>query len=247
MSKNFELMQQLEKEKVLKSDFEVASASSYRASYDSNAKLSSMDDETLRLVQQVFVLQSKEPPRVVVFAGIDHGNGCSQIATSVAEILSINARKPVCLVEANFRSPSLARLADKKVSVGLSDALVSDNPILSFTTPTTNHNLWLLPAGPVAVDSSNLLASERLKERIEHLRREFEFVIVDAPPLSHYSDAVALGKQADGIVLILEADQTRRESATAASVTLRMANVPIFAAVLNKRKFPIPDKVYKRL
>ena len=150
---------------------------------------------------------------MVVFAGIDHGNGCSRIAASVAETLAGNARGAVCLVEANFRSPALPAMLGTTNHHGLTDALLQEGPIRSFIKPVCNDSLWLLSSGSLAADSPNLLSSERLKARSAELRKEFEFVIVDAPPLTRYADAIALGQLSDGIVLVLEAESTRREAA----------------------------------
>jgi Mrp family chromosome partitioning ATPase len=77
------------------------------------------------------------------------------------------------------------------------------------------------------------------------MRKDFDSVIIDAPPLTRYSDAVVLGQLSDGLVLVLEAGTTRREAAFAAAKTLRSANIPILTAVLNKRTFPIPKSVYR--
>jgi Mrp family chromosome partitioning ATPase len=65
--------------------------------------------------------------------------------------------------------------------------------------------------------------------------------------LTQYSDAVAVGQRSDGLVLILEAHSTRREAASAITDNLRSADIPILAAVLNKRTFPIPEQIYKRI
>jgi protein-tyrosine kinase len=72
-------------------------------------------------------------------------------------------------------------------------------------------------------------------------------VLVDAPPLSRYADAVTLGQVTDGFVLVLEANATRREVAQMAADSLRAANIRILGAVLNKRTFPIPTSLYKKL
>jgi protein-tyrosine kinase len=205
-------------------------------------------EEASRLVQQIFLLQNQEPPRVVVFAGIDHGNGCSQICASVAESLAQNTGKPVCLVEANFRSPGLPELFGMTNHYGLTDALLGDDPIRSFTKPAVTHeNLWLLSSGALAADSPSLLASTQLRDRLAELRKEFDFVIIDAPPLTRYSDAVGIGQLSDGLVLIVEAGSTRREAAASVAASLRSSQVPILAAVLNKRTFPIPNTIYRRL
>ena len=250
MSRNFELLQQLEQEQsspAVSLPAPLSPSVGGESNGNGHGQRRWANDEALRLVQQVFLLQAKEPPKVVVFAAIDHGNGCSQICASVAEILAKNARKPVCLVEANFRSPALPGLFGTTNHYGLTDALLQKGPIGPFAKLVNRDNLWLLSSGSLAADSPSLLTSERLRERVEELRHEFEFVIIDAPPLTRYSDAVALGQLSDGLVLILEADSTRRDAASAVAATLRSANVPILAAVLNKRIFPIPEAIYKRL
>jgi Mrp family chromosome partitioning ATPase len=204
-------------------------------------------EESYRLVQQVFMAQVQEPPRVVVFAGIDHGNGCSRMCAHAAEALRENLRGSICLVEANFRSPSLPRLFGTTNHFGLTDALLGEGPIRSFAKPLGKDNLYLLSCGSHASNSHGLLNSIRLKNRFRELRIEFDFIVVDAPPLTRYSDAIALGKASDGVVLILEANATRREAAIRASEQLRQSQVRILGAVLNKRTFPIPESLYKRL
>jgi len=248
MSKHFELLQQIEKEQSNGSGPNAAPFIPISGGSNIGIGLGQWaSDEALRLVQQVFLLQTQDPPRVVVFAGIDHGNGCSQICAAVAETLAKNAKGKVCLVEANFRSPGLPGLFGVPNHHGLTEALLRDGPISAYARLIGQENLWLLSAGTLAVDSPNLLASDHLKIRLDELRKEFDFVIIDAPPLTPYSDAVVLGQLSDGLVLILEADSTRREAASAAAENLRSVKVPILAAVLNKRTFPIPEKIYSRL
>ena len=130
---------------------------------------------------------------------------------------------------------------------GLTEALRQDAPIDTFARPLHQENLWLLSSGSLAVDSPNLLTSDQLRTRIAELRQRFDFVIVDAPPLTRYSDAVVLGRLSNGLVLVIEANSTRREAAAAVTESLRSAKVPILAAVLNKRTFPIPEKIYRML
>lgn len=248
MSSYYEVMERIEKERFLFS----GSDSVYGAQREIERECNDTAErwpsgEALRVVQQVFFLQTKETPHVVVFAGIDHGNGCSHICASVAETLAQDRQKSICLVEANFRSPGLPQLFGTSNHYGLTNAILEDGPIRAFATPLNRENLWLLSAGTLAADSQNLLSSERLGNRLKELREEFDFVIFDAPPLTRYGDAIALGRLSDGLVLILEANATRREAASAVAANLRSANIPILAAVLNKRTFPIPEKVYSKI
>jgi receptor protein-tyrosine kinase len=246
MSKHFELMQQIEKERVQ----EVSDSRVTFSDFTENGNQSGSiwtNDEAQRLVQQLFAFQVKEPLRTVTFAGIDHGNGCSRISAAVAETLAKNNRGRVCLVEANFRSPALPGMFGVPNHFGLTDALLRDEAASQFAKPLPQQNLWLLSSGTLAVDSPSLLASEQLRTRIAELRQEFDFVIVDAPPLNRYSDGIVLGQLSDGLVLVIEANTTRREAAAAVTQNLQAAKVPILAAVLNKRTFPIPESIYKIL
>ncbi len=247
MSRHFELMQQIEKQRLLGAEPDLAPDIAVAKRNDGPSSGSWASEEALRLVQHVFLLQTQEPPRVVVFAGVDHGNGCSRICAAVAQTLARNDCGRVCLVEANFRSPGLPALFGVPNHYGLTEALLGEGPIGNFIKPLQQENLWLLSSGMLGGDSPGLLASDNLRARIEELRMEFDFVIVDAPPLKRYADGVVLGQLSNGIVLVIEANSTRREAAAAAADDLRSAKLPILAAVLNKRTYPIPEKIYNRL
>lgn len=203
-------------------------------------------EESLKLVQSLFLLHGA-PHRAVLFAGVDSGSGCSRICVAAAETLAHNASGSVCLVDANFRAPALPQVFGTTNHYGLSDALRKEGPVRHFARALQPQNLWLLSCGSAASASTGLLNSEEMKARVQELREEFDYVLLDAPPLSIYADAIALGQLADGIVLVLEAHSTKREAAARVAEHLRAANVKILGAVLNKRTFPIPESLYQLL
>jgi len=86
-----------------------------------------------------------------------------------------------------------------------------------------------------------------MKARIAELRKEFDYVLIDAPPLNSYSDGLVLAHLSDGVVMVLEANATRREAALRVAEDLRAKQVRVLGAVLNKRTFPIPDSLYHRV
>ena len=108
MSRNANLVQEISEEGQSSNSGSVQEPGHRTSTGQTNSRWA--EEEALRLVQHIFLLQTQEPPKIVIFAGIDHGNGCSQICASVAETLAANAGRPVCLVEANFHSPALAGL-----------------------------------------------------------------------------------------------------------------------------------------
>ncbi len=191
MSRNYELMREIEQKQALLSNYSIEPALQQgRPGF--SAPLGKRPDGGFSAAGFPRN-RSRNRRALVVFAAVDHGNGCSQIAASVARALTASAPGAVCLVEANFRSPALPRMLGTTNYQGFTDALLQQGSIRSFMKPMGNGCLWLLSSGPVAADSPNLLAAERLRARFVELRAEFDFVIVDAPPLSRYADAIALG------------------------------------------------------
>jgi len=204
-------------------------------------------EEALKLVQRLFLMRNEKSPRAVVFAGVDACLGCNWLCAVTARLLARSTPGSVCLVEGNLRSPSLIDTFQFDGDEGLSDSLRLESPIREFTRQLGPDNLWLLPAGAPSQDSMVLLSSDRMRETIGELRREFDYLIVSAPPLSAFADGMVLGGMADGVVLVLEANSTRREAALRVTENLRTTNIPVLGAVLNNRTFPIPTALYKRL
>jgi Mrp family chromosome partitioning ATPase len=246
MSKNYELMREMEQRQALLSNYSIEPALTAVSSARSLPRQLA-SDLMAGLVQRIFLEPEQKAPRLVVFAAIDHANGCSLIAASVARALTASAPGAVCLVEANFRSPALPRMLGTTNYQGFTDALLEQGSIRSFMKPMGNGCLWLLSSGPVTTDSPKLLAAERMRARFVELRAEFDFVIVDAPPLSRYADAVALGQLSDGMVLVLEAGSTRQDAALTAVQYVRSSRIQVLGAVLNKGMVQVPEKISKKV
>jgi Mrp family chromosome partitioning ATPase len=92
-----------------------------------------------------------------------------------------------------------------------------------------------------------LVPSTSLNGYLAKVRREFEYSIVEGPPAGESSEAAALGRSADGIILIFEAHRTRRVVARKIKDTLDAADVRVLGIVLTRRKFPIPEGIYRSL
>lgn len=255
MSKNFELMQEALRETMRETPAMPGSTTvAFPASQTERNKHRGSSDfdalaqqECLKLVQRIFLGRPPNVARRIVFAGVDRGNGCSRICVEVARILVANTSGSVCLVDANFRNPSLPGVFGVSDDRGLADSVLVEGGIRTFAKQLTPSNLWLLSAGDIGPSSPSLLNSDRLGVRLQELGEEFDYVLIDVPALNLYADAIALGRIADGVVVVLQADSTRRESALKALESLRQAHIEVLGAVLNRRTFPIPDFVYRRL
>jgi Mrp family chromosome partitioning ATPase len=252
MSRNYELLQQVEfglgaTPALTKGQDEVAAQQLAPFSQALSSLEPAVREEAQKLVQFLFLNSDKVAPKAVVFAAVDASIGCSWLSAVTAKVLASDVPGSVCLVEGNLRSPSLAQTLGVTCDHGLVDSLRQDGSIREFTKQAGADRVWLLPCGAPARDSMTLLNSDRMKERVAELRREFDYLVMDAPPMNAFADGMALGRLADGVVLVLEANSTRREAALRVTESLRTTKIPILGAVLNNRTFPIPEAVYKRL
>lgn len=264
MSKNFELLQRLSKDQTMfdtgaefspLTPLQVASQPLPRGNQGEPVELlpfklemdEKLRDEVMKLVQHVFFMRGAEAPRTVVLAGTEPRNGCTWICSRAAEILASRVRGPVCVVDANLRSPGLHQCFGVENHHGLSDALEATESIRNFVHPLGLQNLWLLSCGANAMNSRGLLVSDAMRLRLAELRQYFEYILIDAPALSLGSDSLVLARAAEGVVLVLKANSSRRDAAQKVVQDLQNAGVRILGAVLNQLTFPIPQAIYNKL
>jgi Mrp family chromosome partitioning ATPase len=205
--------------------------------------------EESKLVERVFVLPGQQAPRVVVFCGVEFLAGTTGLCARAGQHLAEQTRLPVCLVDADLHSPSLHDYFSVGNLSGVTKALSQPGPIRDFMhgLDGTGLGLSLLPAGLRAEGPSSPWKSDRWLSRLHELRREFHYVLILAPPVARYGDAALLGQETDGVIVILESNLTRRETARIATQNLAAAKVQVLGAVLNNRTFPIPESIYRKL
>ena len=162
-------------------------------------------------------------PKIVSFSGIARDDRSSWICARAAEYLASQGDTSVCLVDANFSSPRLHNHYDIANRSGLAAALTTDGPIRAFATQLPIKNLWLMPSGSAKPELEANMA--HCRARFAELREEFGHVLVSAPPLARESEATLMGQLADGIVLIVEANQSRRDSIRQVKEQLETAQV----------------------
>jgi Mrp family chromosome partitioning ATPase len=186
-------------------------------------------------VERVFLVSDKSAPRTVLFTGTEAGSGCTWMCARAGEALASHGSGSVCLVDANLRTPRLHEQFGIANHHGLSDALLQPEAIESFVVRLSPGNLAIVSCGGVVENARVLLTSSRMRARLAELRAIFDYVLVDAS-----------AKEA-GVVLVLKANSSRRETVRRAVHELQLANVKVLGAVLNQRTFPIPEALYKWL
>ena len=203
-------------------------------------------EEELKLVQRIFLAQESSP-RMVLFSGFERDTGCGSICVRAGEILASQGEGSVCLVDMGFRVPSLHEYGGVPNDRGLAEAIADSNPIQEFAKQLSPANLWVIPGGQGASQMNFAKVTDRLRTRMEELRKTFRFVVVHSGSLWLNADAMLISKWTDGVVLILEANSTRRDTARRIKESLAAANARVLGVVLNNRAYPIPETLYSRL
>jgi Mrp family chromosome partitioning ATPase len=214
----------------------------YRADSETIARA-----EEIKLVQLVFPEAAQNAPRVALFSRLDDGAGCAAISARTAEILAARGEGPVCVVDADFLSPSLHHYFGVENGRGFAEATLEPSPIHAFVKQIPEPDLWLLPAGKTSTELSFHEIADGLRVRIDELRGAFRYVVIHGARLRLEGGAMLMSRWTDGVVLILEANTTPRDSAKRAKEILQAAKVSLLGVVLNNRTFPIPEAIYRRL
>ena len=204
-------------------------------------------EEEIKLVQRIFPVAGQRSPQIVLFSSVESDAGCASISIRTAEILAGRGDGSVCVVDANFQLPCLHHYFGTDNSKGLAEAVLGSLPIQDFLQKHPEANLWILPCGAAGGQLRFSGVNDRLRSRMTELRGQFKYVVIHSSPLDLDSAAILLSRWTDGVVMVVEADTTRRETARRMKQDLEAANVRILGVVLNNRTFSIPEALYRRL
>lgn len=247
MSHNFELLNQLDiVESVLPESSETKATSNSCRKPARNSKLPTRHSEALNLVQRLFLARPELAPGIVVFTSPQSGTGCSWVCARTAEALAERFPGAVCVVDGNLRSPAMHRYFLLDNNRGLAQALVENEPISEYVREVVKPHVSVLTTG-ARTNTVMPALSVRVVQRLAELRQKFRFLLVDSPATNLYADITLLSSAADGAILVLEADSTRRDAAIQAKDALLAAQFRLLGVALNKRSFPIPEFIYHRL
>ncbi|MFW0182952.1 polysaccharide biosynthesis tyrosine autokinase [Rothia sp. CCM 9417] len=172
------------------------------------------------------------PPRSLIVTSAEPGEGKSTVSTSLARALS-DAGEPVIIIDADLRRPTIAKKFKIDSKVGLTQVLAGQVELADAVRQFEDSQLFILPAGRIPPNPSELLGSEKMRQLIAELAGEF-VVIVDVPPVLPVTDAVLLSTAVDGVVLVGTVGKTRKENLAEATANLRKVSAKILGVVINK-------------
>ena len=175
-----------------------------------------------------------KPARTLLITSSNPSEGKSVTAANLAVVMAMGGQR-VALVDADLRRPQMHHIFHISNEYGLANILVHPEAALDgFIQPASVDNLQLIAAGPPPPNPAELLGSKRMKELIERLKERFDVIIFDTAPCLPRTDPVILARFVDGVILVVDASYTRRESAIRAKQIMAQATDHILGVILNR-------------
>lgn len=160
--------------------------------------------------------------------------GKSDIAMQLAQEIG-KAGKSVLLIDADLRkSAYVVRYKVKRSVKGLSEFLSGQASESEIKYTTNFQNVDIIFSGPSAPNPSELLEDPAFGELMKKVRMEYDFVLLDTPPVMTVIDAAVIAKESDGAVLIVESGRVSYKAAQKALEQIRKSDCKVLGAVLNK-------------
>ena len=172
-------------------------------------------------------------PRTLVITSSLAGEGKSTMSANLALTMAQGGSR-VCLVEADLRRPKVLDYLGLEGAVGLTDALIGRSDVFDLVQPYGGTNLWVLGAGPIPPNPSELLGSTAMRSTLNHLASRFDYVVIDSPPVLPVTDAVVLSSLVDGAILVVGSGTVQRDQLAHSLESLESVAGRVLGLVLNR-------------
>ena len=177
--------------------------------------------------------------RVIVCTSARPGDGKTTVAAGLARALALMGSR-VIAVDCDLRKPRLNAEFDVELAEGLGDVLVEIREPLNVLKTTSDPGVRVMTAGALPFTPSSLVVSmQRLPAVIETLRADADYLVIDTPPISAAAEASEIAAAADGVILVINAREARRDVLAAAREQLSQARAHLAGVVMNRADSPL--------
>jgi capsular exopolysaccharide synthesis family protein len=199
------------------------------------------------LASRIELTLTNEVRRTIVVGGAGRGNGATTVAVGLSAALAVTMRAPVLLVDGNLRHPTLHTKFHVQRAPGLTEVIRDGAGLVHVAHATAVPRLTLLTAGSEVKSPQSFYQLPAFREQLSSWTRDHAYIIFDSAPFGPVADPLSLGQAVSGAVLVVEAARTVREVAAETAEEMRRAGIRVLGAVLNRRRFYVPDWIYRRV
>ncbi len=188
------------------------SHSEYKSDIPVNAKPGSTLAESFRSVRtslKYFIRDNEKP--VIAISSTISSEGKTFISINLATIIAMLGKK-VLLIGLDLRKPRIHKVLEIENGKGMSTYLCGDNEFEEIIQPTIIENLFYAPAGPVPPNPAELIETQKMKNFIEKAKKDFDYIIIDTPPIAIVTDALLIAPYVDIYLLVVRQRYTSKNT-----------------------------------
>jgi polysaccharide biosynthesis transport protein len=189
--------------------------------------------EAYRALHADILLSYVPPPKTILFTSAETGDGKTTTLLNTALAFAEGGAR-ILVVDADLRNPNCHRVLDVECRTGLADALAGHARLDDVLRPVAGQRFSLLGAGSKVETAPALLTSDHLKLVLDRLRGMFDFIMVDSPPLSLFSDGFHLAGAVDGVVMVVDSRKSSREAVKKCCERLIRMRANVLGVALNR-------------
>ncbi|MFN0112968.1 MAG: GumC family protein [Blastocatellia bacterium] len=199
--------------------------------------------ESYRQLRTALLLSSAgHAPRTLLITSSQPAEG--KTTTSVNTAISLaQTGASVLILDADLRRPRVHKIFGLKNNAGLSNYLAGDGDLASLIQ-IAMPNLYVLPVGPLPPNPAELLGSAKMKTVVEALSTNFDYLVIDSPPVSSFADSLILSSMVEGVIIVVKGGVTAREMAQRTKAHLQSVGAKILGVVINQIKLQPHDYYY---
>jgi capsular exopolysaccharide synthesis family protein len=183
----------------------------------------SVINEAYRMLRTAILLsRAGEIPRTILFTSATEGEGKTATTVNTAVTFTQMGLR-VLVVDADLRRPRCHQILRIYNETGLTELLAGQSEVHDVIRPTTTENLFFISSGTLPPNPAELVGSRKMYETLQALQADYDCIFIDSPPVMPVSDALMLSTLVDGVVLVVDGQQTPRNIVRGAQSRLAQA------------------------
>ncbi|AMO87668.1 CpsD/CapB family tyrosine-protein kinase [Solibacillus isronensis] len=214
-------------------------------------KLVTISETKSHIIEQFRTLRTNikfsmpdEPLKTILVTSSTPGEGKSTNAANLGVVFA-QEDKRVLIIDADMRKPTLHHTFKTFNKVGLSNILARRWALHEAVQETFIVGLDVITSGPIPPNPAELLSSQGLDALLQHVKNDYDIIIIDSPPLLSVTDAQILANKCDGTILILSTGVVDKRAVKKAKALLTASHTKILGVVLNNYKTPSHFNYYE--
>lgn len=160
------------------------------------------------------------------------GEGKSTTSINLSYVVA-EKRNRVLLIDGDLRLPSVAKKLNISQTPGLTDLLMNKVTDMECFRSKIRENWYVVPSGEIPPNPSELLGSHRMEALLDSLREQFDYIVIDLPPVNLVSDALSVSRFLTGMLLVIREEYSEKKELDACFRQLKLANVKLLGCTMN--------------